>query len=280
MLHTAQAISEYLIVGNLGLSTETTPIQGVILTVALVLLWVICRRDRWKFNRLECTGAALLFASYWIECTARGYAPFWIIRLIAPWYHAVPQIGAVLLVFGWLSGSRDRSTPDPAAPAPLTWEGVICVTLVALALVALNQPRVEAIWENSVLRSTWLATTERNSTRKGMPTRIVALDRARWQRRHLVKLEEAEATARRLGIGRDAIHRVFGRLDAPNLPSISDALDLLDLPGTGPETDPDRIRRALGHDVRMSPEPQLPWSHADGPRPAAASASSPAESSL
>ncbi len=280
MLHTAQAIPEYLIVGSLGLSAETTPIQGVILTVGLILMWIICRRDRWTFNRLECAGAALVFASYWIQCTARGYAPFWMIRLIAPWYHAVPQIGAVLLLFGWVSNCRKNTIPDRAAPAPVTWEGVICVILVTIALVALNHPRVEAIWENSVLHATWLTTTERGSSRKGMPTRIVALDRAIWQRRHLVKLEDAEATARRLGIGRDAIHRVFGRLDVPNIPSISDALDLLDLPGTGPETDPDRIRRALGHYVRMSPEPPLPWSHPEGPQSSTGSALSPADPSL
>ena len=66
-----------------------------------------------------------------------------------------------------------------------------------------------------------------------MPTRKVALNHAKWQRKHLVKLGQAEATARRLGIGRDAIHRVFGRLDVPpNLPVLRDGLDLLERPAS------------------------------------------------
>jgi hypothetical protein len=102
-----------------------------------------------------------------------------------------------------------------------------------------------------------------------MPARIVALDRARWQREHFVKLEHAEAAARRLGIGRNAIHLAFGRLDAPNLPAIYDAVDLLDLDRTGRVTDADQIRRALGAYLKVSPAPQLPWPlHAEPEPPA------------
>jgi hypothetical protein len=257
LLHTAQAIPEYLIVGGLGLSTETNPLQGAIVCVFVALLWIWSRRDGWRFNRLECSGAALMFGSYFIEWTVRGYAPFRLLRVIVPWYHVIPQIGAVLFVFGWLSGPLSPNRADLAAPARLTWGGMLGVTLLTISLVVLNRPRVEALWESSVLRTIWEITPERTSNRKGMPTRKVALNHAEWQRKHLVKLEQAEATARRLGIGRDAIHRVFGRLDVPpNLPMLCDGLDLLDLAPAGPETDADRIRRALGQYLRVSPEPQ------------------------
>ena len=58
LLHTAQAILEYLIVGGLGLSTETNPLQGAIVCVFVAVLWIWSRRDGWRFNRLECSAGA------------------------------------------------------------------------------------------------------------------------------------------------------------------------------------------------------------------------------
>jgi hypothetical protein len=259
-MHTAQAIPENLIAGNLGLAMETTQAQGAVLSIAVILLWIGSRRDGRRFNPLECSGAALMLGSYLIEWTVRGYSPFWLLRLIVPWYHTIPQIGAVLFLSGWFSGPRSPTRPETAVPAPLTRGGVIGLTLLAIGLVELNRPRVEALWESSVLRRVvWEVKSDPGSTRKGIATRIVALARADWQRQHLVQLEQAEALGRRLGIGRDAIHRAWGRLDAPNLPSVYDAVDLLDLARSGLETDGDRIRRALGPFLAVSPEPRPPW---------------------
>jgi hypothetical protein len=262
VLHTAQAIPENLIAGNLGLATETTQAQGVVLSLAVILFWIVSRREGWRFNPLECSGAALMLGSYLIEWTVRGYSRFWLLRLIVPWYHTIPQIGAVLFLSGWFWGPHPLTprSSEAAVPAPLTRGGVLGLILLAIGLVALNRPRVEALWESSVLRRVaWEVKSDPGSTRKGLPTRIVALARADWQREHLVKLEQAEALGRRLGIGRDAIHRALGRLDAPNLPSVYDAVDLLDLPRSGPETDLDRIRRVLRPYLAVSPEPRPPW---------------------
>jgi hypothetical protein len=44
---TAQAIPENLILANLGLVAETTPIQGIVLTLGLILFWVSCRWRRY-----------------------------------------------------------------------------------------------------------------------------------------------------------------------------------------------------------------------------------------
>src|SRR5262249_36025271 len=80
-LGTAQAIPENVVFGNLGLEVETAPIQAVVLTLGLILLWT-SRRLAWRcrsapagaatpktpglplpsftFNPLECAGAALV----------------------------------------------------------------------------------------------------------------------------------------------------------------------------------------------------------------------------
>ncbi len=74
-----------------------------------------------------------------------------------------------------------------------------------------------------------------------------------------MKLEQVEAVGQSLGIGRDAIHRVFGRLSAPDLPEVYDAVDLLDLPLMGAERNAVRIRRALGSLLVVEPEPRPEW---------------------
>ena len=127
LYHTGQAISENLVFGNLGLTVHTTPAQGAVLSLGLILLW----SSRWWLSPaslalgtarrsaslpaaeecvaagpLECTGGVLVVGSYWVEWTFRGYMDYQYLRTISlrvfvPWYDAVPQIGAVLLVTGW-----------------------------------------------------------------------------------------------------------------------------------------------------------------------------------
>ena len=129
LLHTAQAIPENLVLGNLGLKAQTTQTQGMVLTVVLLGVWFI---PRWRhggplaFNPLECTGLAVVLGAYLVEWTVRGYMPFRYLRtinlgMIVPWYDTVPQIGAGPVRVGM----GRRSTPawreaggawaDPAA---------------------------------------------------------------------------------------------------------------------------------------------------------------------
>ncbi len=143
---TAQAIPEDLILGNLGLEAHTTPVQGILLTLGLIILWASrrwrrnadapaprssdaattiaisgadprepsARRPPWSwfaFNPLECAGAAIVLGCYMLEWTFRGYFDYQYLRThnmytIVPWYDEIPQIGAVLFVIGWWSGPR------------------------------------------------------------------------------------------------------------------------------------------------------------------------------
>jgi hypothetical protein len=143
---TAQAIPEDLILSNLGLEAHTAPIQGILLTLGLILLWASrrwrrnvdapaprssdpattismsgvdprepsARRRPWSqfaFNPLECAGAAIVLGCYMLEWTFRGYFDYQYLRThnmytIVPWYGEIPQVGAVLFVIGWWSGPR------------------------------------------------------------------------------------------------------------------------------------------------------------------------------
>src|SRR5262249_21138123 len=175
ILSTVQAIPENLVFANLGLVVETTPIQGLVLTLSLILLWASRRLD-WRsrltpggaaqstpetprfslpscaFNPLECAGAALVLGSYLLEWTFRGYLEYHNLRTlnlraIVPWYDAIPQIGAVLFAVGWWSGPRrPNEPPSPRAKSAfLKRRGALGLLVLSLALIILNRPRVDAL---------------------------------------------------------------------------------------------------------------------------------------
>jgi hypothetical protein len=278
LLHTAQAIPENLILGNLGLKAQTTPAQGVMICLILLGVWAFHRgRDRGirAFNPLECAGAALVLGSYLVEWTARGYLPFRSLRtislgMIVPWYYVVPQIGAVLFVAGWCSGPRSpASRPAVLRPiAPISRVGVIGVIGLMTVLLVLNRPRVDVLWRN------WVPPLSPAEEKKfpilalqSLRAHLLLLDRADWQRRHLRRLDQAQGVGARLGIGRDGIRAAFGRLDMPELPEVYDAAGLLDLPDRGRLTDRDAIRRAIAPYVFMESEPRPPWLSPSDPWP-------------
>ena len=143
---TAQAIPENLILGNLGLEAETTPIQGIMLTLGLIVLWASRRWRRPDAPAPRSSDAATTVAMS--APTAAGRRPgarvahvrvqpagmhrrraragqlpggvdlprllrYRYLRThnmytIVPWYDVIPQIGAVLFVVGWWSGPRRR----------------------------------------------------------------------------------------------------------------------------------------------------------------------------
>ena len=278
LLHTAQAIPENLVLGNLGLKAQTTPAQGVMISLILLGVWAFHRgRDQGirAFNPLECAGAALVLGSYLVEWTVRGYLPFRSLRtislgMIVPWYDVVPQIGAVLFVAGWCSGPRSPgSRPAVLRPiAPLSRLGAIGVIGLMAVLLVLNRPRVDLLWRN------WVPPLSCAEEKKfpilalqSLRAHWLLLDRADWQRRHLRRLDQAQEVAARLGIGRDGIRAALGRLDMPELPDVYDAAGLLDLPERGRLTDRDTIRRALAPYVFRESEPRPPWLPADEPWP-------------
>ena len=252
MFHTAQAIPENLVLGNLGLEAHTTPMQGLFLTLGLVILWAGSRWRRgtepsppvpagsgqprsdlpqgvvsfgssFAFNPLECAGAALVLGSYLVEWTFRGYMDFIYLRTISlyaivPWYDAIPQIGAVLFAAGWWSGPRGEGGP-PASRSrstSLTWRGVLGLGVLTIVLIVLNRPRVDALVRASTPP---LLPSEREMFKiarlQTMRANMVLLNRAEWQRSYLRRLDAGEKVARRMGLGQAEVRAAFGYLWIP-----------------------------------------------------------------
>jgi hypothetical protein len=263
IFHTLQAIPENLIFGNLGLITETTTVQGAMLTLAVALAWVLSWR-RGRPNPLECAGGALLLLSYLVEWTVRGYLPFESLRGLVPWYDTIPDIGFVLFAAGWWTRLWPATTPSekPAQSfAVPTRAQALGVLVFQAALLALHQPRVEALFRSTLPGMT---VDERGAfpipTLQHMRFVFMATERARWQQHTWARLDQAEAIARRMGVSRQELARAFGRVDAPDLPKVYDAADMLDLPDQSTATEPTpariaEIRAALDPWLSLEPDP-------------------------
>ncbi len=250
--HTSQAIPENLVLGNLGLQSQTTPIQGLFLTIGLGILWARSRwrrgtapsppvvtdsgRPRWgplrgvmaigssfACNPLECAGGALVLGSYLVEWTFRGYMDYIYLRTInlyaiVPWYDAIPQIGAVLFAAGWWSGPRRSGGPPPSKTRSiaLTWRGILGLAALTIVWILLNRPRVEALVRDSTPP---LLPSEREIFKidrlQTMRANMVLLNRAEWQRAYLRRLDAGEKVARRMGLGQDEVRAAFGYLWIP-----------------------------------------------------------------
>lgn len=255
--HTLQAIPENLVFANLGLVAETTVVQGAVLTLALLAIWALSLRQRGRPAALECAGATMLLLSFLVEWSVRGYLPFTSLRGLVPWYDAIPDIGFVLFLAGWWGGSV-RPVPVRRA-APASRAAVLAILLFELAFLALHEPRVEAYFQTKVP-----GMTREEKLALPIPSlqhmRAVALaqEKAKWQHRYWMRLDQAESIARSRGIGREAIHQTFGRLVAPEIADVYDAADMLALPWQGTETNPARVAAALGQYVIADPDPTPP----------------------
>jgi hypothetical protein len=291
--HTMRAIPGNLILGNAGLSARTTKAQGAALTLVLVVLWAGARlrpameggpvrrslRARFPsfaFNPLECAGATLVFGSYLIEWSFRGYVDFdfWRttdIRAMVPWYDVIPQVGATLFAAGWWSGpvGEDSQLWLRVRPIPVTRRGTLGVVVLLVSLIVLNRPRVEELFIKSVPPTLpsemiqwpvrWLQTLRANA---------VLLHRGDWQKANLRRLDRGEELARRMGLGRDAIRAVFGHnllagsFGAPpptELLDSNDAAALLNLPEQGSRFDPAAVLDVLAPFFSKEKEPRPIW---------------------
>ncbi len=288
--HTAQAIPENLVLGNLGLSVQTTPVQGFVLTLGLLLLWVMRpgsprfgpkaeHPTRLPFEPLESAGLALIAGAYLVEWSFRGYLEYRFLRtlnmrFIVPWYDAIPQIGLILVVVGWLPRRSGRGLPRRVARP--TRRQALVVLALTLALVILNKPRVDAHLRAS-FPSLSPSELELMPTERLQTMRASALlgEEADWQRAYLVRLDMAEAAARRLGAGRDEIRAAIGHpwvpgsvgILSPRLYDLYDSLALLDIPQKGRAVPADVIREALGPLLEQTPAPRPGWIGPDEPWP-------------
>jgi hypothetical protein len=275
--HTLQAIPETLVLGNLGLTAESTPWQGAILSLALVGLWGWSRSRPAESRRnlggaapnpLEAAGGMMVAVAYLVEWTFRGYLPFSSLRWQVPWYDTIPHLGAVLFASGWCAALLGPSSVDRASAKDRKISRIQAAALASLvvALVTVNRPRVDERWH-------YLAPPMLPSERLTFRDRLwvqrdndLLQEQAYRQYRHLLKLERVEAIARARGIGLDALRAAFGRLDAPLIPEVYDAAGLLDIPEHGTAMSL-ATRQALATLLAVEPETRPSWIWPDEPWP-------------
>jgi hypothetical protein len=192
------------------------------------------------------------------------------LRFVVPWYDAIPQIGAVLVMAGWWNRrgknlGKGSEAPRSSAPTQLEWVGVC---LLVVLMIGLNRPRVDRLVRATVGS---LQPSDRKIFKieelQTMRANVLLLDRTRWQRRHLIRLDQCEAKASQMGWGRDAIRAAFGNRFIPglgeHLPAGKyndyDAAALLDLPDEGDPVDPRAVRAVLAELYAVEREPRPIW---------------------
>jgi hypothetical protein len=259
---TAIAIPEVLVLRNLGIDAGITGAQGVVL--CLTLAWWWSRTSRRRAGGLEAAGATIVVGSYLMVYFFRGYMPYEDMRPVG-WYHAIPEIGAVLFVAGWWARCLDDAHAGrPALSSDLTRRELLAVVVLALALVVLHVPRaLRVVLQGAPKMSPEEAALFPIPELQRLRAVLHAEEHAKRQRHALVRLEAAERVARELGIGRLTIRRSFGRVLVPGIPELqkqSDAASLLAVP------DFDRLpenraaaQEALRGYFAQEPEYVAPW---------------------
>jgi hypothetical protein len=257
-LHVAQAIVETLVFGNLGLDAVTTPFQAVVFVLGLAGLWSWSRSGPGRINPLEAAGATIVVGSYLLVYLLRGNLPFSSLRPVV-WYHAIPQVGAVLFAAGWWAGLR------PANPGPLTRRGVLAVSALVVTTALIQAPRVERyLIANAPAMMPGEARTLLGPEIQRTRALYLNIERREQQARALARLDKVRSLALRQNIGRQALHDVFGRLKIPGLKAnegVPDAFDLLSLPLDYRSAPVDGLRLHATFDYLLRPEPRErpPW---------------------
>jgi hypothetical protein len=175
LVNTFQAIPEVLVFGNLGLLAPVSRGQGLVLSTLLLAAWIGTRRSprlvasptttlpanqrlhrpairqfpRWFArlampipNPLEAAGLTLILAGFGIVFLGRGTFGFESLRSLG-WYHAIPQLGAVLFGAGWWMGRID--SPPPRCLRVPSGQALLSVAGVSIILLTLQAPRVDQI---------------------------------------------------------------------------------------------------------------------------------------
>lgn len=244
--HSAQAVCEALVLNNLGLDAATTPVQALLFTTALAVLWVWTRRRQaaadpssWpRLNALEAAGGMLILATYGLIYAARGTdVGFESLRGLG-WYHAMAEMGVVLFGAGWCIGLPP--SPPPKQLVPPGRREFLALGLFILVFLALQAPRAaRVVFEYDEMA----APVDFDLSR--LPIRHTAAelaDQAHRQRQAFAELDRLERSAR----GGDARQKAEARrtLDPTAVPGMPvampgyDPADLLDLGVDRPPASP------------------------------------------
>ena len=129
---TAMAIPEILILRNLGIDATVTGLQGAVICTAVAWCW--SRGGINDVKGLEAAGAVVFLGGFLMVFFFRGDMPYEDLRPVG-WYHAIPQVGAVLFAAGWWS----RRSPGPGSSVVrMSRRGLLTALMVSAGLLALH----------------------------------------------------------------------------------------------------------------------------------------------
>ena len=254
MLHTAQAMVEAGILGNLGLDAVTAPWQAVGLLVAVAVVHAWSRGGLGRLGPLEAAGATIAVGGCLTVYLFRGNLPYSSLRSLG-WYHAIPQVGVILFVAGWCAAvpgpARGRMTLGQAA-------GVLGFVLL---FAAIQVPRAQ----NRLLEAApALTPTEAEQIRppelRALRALVYKHEFHERQLRALMRLDKVDGLLARWSASPDSLRDLFGRILLPGIPDLqipTDAFTMLRPRPRNPQAD--HLLRAnqatLGDLLR--PEPEL-----------------------
>ncbi|GAC1467023.1 MAG: hypothetical protein NVSMB9_08160 [Isosphaeraceae bacterium] len=269
VFHTAQAIVEALVLGNLGLDAVTNHWQAIVLVLALGALWAWSRGGWRGVNPLEAAGATVVVGSYLLVYAFRGHFSWSSLRPLL-WYHAIPQVGAVLFVAGWW---RALWPTDPRGSSRLNRRELLLVLGLVGVLCVIQAPRAER--ELIAAAPPLTGSETRRFPIAGLQRLRAIYFRSEMQDRQLrafARLDRADRVVARLGTGAGTLRRVFGRVLVPGIPENqigTDVFSLLRLPADDPSAldDPARLHAALDELIRPEPRPRPPWLDPGDPWP-------------
>jgi hypothetical protein len=239
LTHVTQAISEKLLLNNLGLDAPTAPVQSVVLSAGLLALWVWTRRARGRRepgplrrpNPLETAGAALILANYALVFAARGREMTYDNLRALGWYDCIPLLGAALFAAGWRSGRID-SPPRRSVEPPHIRE-LLGVAAFAGAMLLLQLPRAQRVIFLYDGMAAEMHLGEQQAPGTQLKLAVDLAERARLQRQALVALDQVERSAGEQGSDLLALQRALDQVAVPGMPAHLPGLktsDLLDVP--------------------------------------------------
>ncbi len=260
VLHTAQALVEVCICGNLGLDVKTTPRQAVALLFALGAFYVWTRRSHPQWNALESTGAVIALGSYLLIFFFRGNQPYSSLRVLS-WYNAIPQMGSILFFAGWWSALNPQGTKSQRMS--LGQAPVVVVFVLVFCLMQLPRAAHHLIELAPQFAAGELQLFPSNELLAGR-ARYFKIEFHDRQRRALGRLDRLDALLSDLKASPETLRDVFGGVRFPGLDENQPGCDVFNLLTPRPRNDEARpelaARTTLLIDLlRPEPEPNPPW---------------------
>jgi hypothetical protein len=221
--HTAQAVCEALVLNNLGLDSATSADQALVIVLVLAIGWTWSRRrsnpagqgSTLRVHPLEAAGAVLVFANFGLIFAARGTETTFDNLRALGWYDAIPQLGALLFVFGWWSGPL-RSEPSASLDPPRFRE-LLAVLVLAAVMLLLQTPRVHRV----IFQYDGLAAQVHLGGRDEvirLRTPFDLAEQAERQRRALAELDRLERAGNQRGWDTAAWAEALSRISVPGMP--------------------------------------------------------------